>query len=313
MIELRGVSKRFGDGTLAVDDLSLTVESGTVLALLGSSGSGKTTSLRMINRLIEPTGGTILLDGVDVSSLPAVQLRRGIGYVIQQAGLFPHRTVLDNVTTVPRLLGWSRATARARGTELLELVGLDPSLAGRYPVELSGGQQQRVGVARALGADPPVLLMDEPFGAVDPIVRTQLQDEFLRLQQTLRKTVVFVTHDVDEAIRVGTHLAVLRPGGTLAQFGTPADVLANPADDFVSDFLGGDRSLRLLSLALVASRTLRPLPADGIGDRPTVYGNDSVRAALERALAHPSRSVIVIDDTATPLGLLRLDDLGVET
>jgi osmoprotectant transport system ATP-binding protein len=311
MIELRDVSKRFADGTLAVDRLSLTVESGTVLALLGSSGSGKTTTLRMINRLIEPTSGAILLDGTDIGSLPAVELRRGIGYVIQQAGLFPHRTVLENVCTVPRLLGWKRQRARARAMELLELVGLEPAMASRYPAELSGGQQQRVGVARALGADPPVLLMDEPFGAVDPIVRTQLQDEFLRLQRELRKTVVFVTHDVDEAIRVGTDVAILRPGGVVAQRGTPAEVLGAPADAFVEDFLGGDRVLRLLSLHAVGDRVLRPLPDTPVYDWPHLRASRSVRDAVEAALDHPARAVVVTDDDRVALGVLTLDDLGV--
>jgi osmoprotectant transport system ATP-binding protein len=227
--------------------------------------------------------------------------------------LFPHRTVLDNVCTVPRLMGWSKARARARALELLDLVGLERTLADRYPVELSGGQQQRVGVARALGADPPVLLMDEPFGAVDPIVRLQLQDEFLRLQQDLRKTVVFVTHDVDEAIRVGTHVAILRPGGVLAQYGTPDEVLTSPADAFVADFLGNERVLRLLSLRTVAERTTAPLPADGVDGWPTVTVTDSLRAALELGLAHPARAVVVLGTDGQPVGVLPVADLGVAT
>jgi osmoprotectant transport system ATP-binding protein len=242
MIEIDHVSKQFGtngDRTTAVDDLTLRVEPGEVVALVGSSGSGKTTTLRMINRLIEPTAGTITVDGKDVSTMPAHELRRGIGYVIQQSGLFPHRTVLANVATVPRLLGWDKARARARSRELLELVGLDQSFADRYPAQLSGGQQQRVGVARALAADPPVLLMDEPFGAVDPIVRAQLQREFAKLQRDLGKTVVFVTHDVDEAIVLGDRIAVLETGGRLAQLAAPAELLAHPASPFVADFLGG--------------------------------------------------------------------------
>ncbi|HWC68692.1 MAG TPA: ATP-binding cassette domain-containing protein, partial [Acidimicrobiales bacterium] len=198
MIQLTHVSKRFPDGTVAVGDLSLTMDTGSITVLVGTSGCGKTTTLRMINRMLEPTGGTIEIDGRDVTSIPTHELRRGIGYVIQQGGLFPHRTVADNVATVPHLLGWDKKRARRRAAELIELVGLDPRFATRYPAQLSGGQQQRVGVARALAADPPVLLMDEPFGAVDPIVRAQLQQEFLRLQRELRKTVVFVTHDIDE-------------------------------------------------------------------------------------------------------------------
>ncbi len=242
MIEIDHVSKLFGgngDRTTAVDDLSLSVAAGEVVALVGSSGSGKTTTLRMINRLIEPTAGTITVDGRDVSTMPAHELRRGIGYVIQQSGLFPHRTVLANVATVPRLIGWDKARSKRRAHELLDLVGLDQSFADRYPAQLSGGQQQRVGVARALAADPPVLLMDEPFGAVDPIVRAQLQREFAKLQRELGKTVVFVTHDVDEAIVLGDRIAVLETGGRLAQLDAPVDLLAKPASAFVADFLGG--------------------------------------------------------------------------
>ena len=242
MIEIDHVTKAFGrngDRTVAVDDLTLTVDAGEVVALVGSSGSGKTTTLRMINRLIEPSSGRITIDGRDVASMPTHELRRGIGYVIQQSGLFPHRTVLANVATVPRLLGWDKGRAKARARELLDLVGLDASFADRYPAQLSGGQQQRVGVARALAADPPVLLMDEPFGAVDPIVRAQLQREFAKLQRDLGKTVVFVTHDVDEAIVLGDRIAVLETGGRLAQVAAPAELLAHPASPFVADFLGG--------------------------------------------------------------------------
>jgi len=245
MIELDHVTKRFGQGAdavTAVDDLTFTVADGEVVALVGSSGSGKTTTLRMINRLIEPTEGRIAIDGRDVAATATHELRRGIGYVIQQGGLFPHRTVGQNVATVPKLLGWGRRRIAARVEELLALVGLEPALAGRYPAQLSGGQQQRVGVARALAADPPVLLMDEPFGAVDPIVRAQLQREFARLQRELGKTVVFVTHDVDEAILLGDRIAILETGGRLAQLATPAELLAQPASSFVTDFLG-DREL----------------------------------------------------------------------
>jgi osmoprotectant transport system ATP-binding protein len=237
MIEIECVTKRFG-GALAVDDLSLTVEEGEIVVLLGSSGCGKTTTLRMINRLVEPTAGTICIGGRDVQTLPVHDLRRGVGYVIQQSGLFPHRTVIDNVTTVPRLLGWDRRRRNARANELLEIVGLDGSLAKKFPAQLSGGQQQRVGVARALAADPPVLLMDEPFGAVDPIVRAQLQREFRRLQQEMGKTVVFVTHDVDEAIVLGTRIAVMQTPGHIAQLATPAELLATPATQYIRDFIG---------------------------------------------------------------------------
>jgi len=245
MIELDHVTKRFGEGgdaVTAVDDLTLTVAEGEVVALVGSSGSGKTTTLRMINRLIEPTAGRITVASRDVASLAAHELRRGIGYVIQQGGLFPHRTVAENIATVPGLLGWDKRRARSRVDELIGLVGLDPAMATRYPSQLSGGQQQRVGVARALAADPPVLLMDEPFGAVDPIVRAQLQREFARLQRELGKTVVFVTHDVDEAFLLGDRVAVLGTAGRLAQLAGPAELLSAPASAFVSDFLG-DRQL----------------------------------------------------------------------
>jgi osmoprotectant transport system ATP-binding protein len=237
VIELDHVTKRFGD-VPAVDDLSLTVEEGEVVVLLGTSGCGKTTTLRMINRLVEPTSGRICIAGRDVMTMPPHQLRRGVGYVIQQAGLFPHRTVLDNVTTVPRLLGWDKRRRNARAEELLDLVGLDGSLATKYPAQLSGGQQQRVGVARALAADPPVLLMDEPFGAVDPIVRAQLQREFRRLQKEMGKTVVFVTHDVDEAIILGSRIAVMETPGHVVQLAPPDELLASPATEFISDFIG---------------------------------------------------------------------------
>jgi osmoprotectant transport system ATP-binding protein len=243
MIELVDVTKRFG-ATLAVEELSLTVEEGEIVVLLGSSGCGKTTTLRMINRLVEPTSGTICIAGRDVRTMPAYQLRRGVGYVIQHSGLFPHRTVRDNVTTVPRLLGWDKRRRNDRADELLDVVGLDGALADKYPGQLSGGQQQRVGVARALAADPPVLLMDEPFGAVDPIVRAQLQREFLRLQRELCKTVVFVTHDVDEAILLGSRIAMMQTPGHIAQLATPDELLANPASDFVRDFVGAREVVR---------------------------------------------------------------------
>ena len=239
MIEFQAVTKTYPDGTVAVDNLDLTVEDGKITVFVGPSGCGKTTSLRMINRMIDPTGGSILLDGKDIRESDPPLLRRGIGYVIQHAGLFPHRTVLDNVATVPLLTGAGKRQARDKAAELLELVGLPAAFAKRYPAQLSGGQQQRVGVARALAADPPVLLMDEPFGAVDPIVRAQLQREFAKLRRDLGKTVVFVTHDVDEAIVLGDRIAVLETGGRLAQLDAPAQLLAHPASAFVADFLGG--------------------------------------------------------------------------
>src|SRR5580765_5379775 len=244
MIEFRGVTKRFPDGTVAVDELDLTIEDGRITVLVGPSGCGKTTSLRMVNRKVEPTSGTITVNGEDVTAVDAAQLRRGIGYVIQQAGLFPHRTILDNIATVPLLLGWGKAKARARAVELMDVVGLAPELSRRYPAELSGGQQQRVGVARALAADPPILLMDEPFSAVDPVVRESLQDELLRLQSELGKTIVFVTHDIDEAVKLGDKVAVLRVGGRLAQYAEPGELLARPVDGFVDSFVGRDRGYR---------------------------------------------------------------------
>lgn len=254
MIRFDQVTKRFPDGTVAVNELDLVAPNGEITVFVGPSGCGKTTSLRMINRMIEPTSGTIWLDETDTAALPPHELRRQIGYVIQHAGLFPHRTILENVATVPDLLGMDKKASRSRGMELLERVGLPTHFASRYPAQLSGGQQQRVGVARALAADPPVMLMDEPFSAVDPVVREQLQDEFLRLQSELGKTIVFVTHDIDEAFLVGDRVVILKPGGHIAQIGTPEQILAEPADDFVRSFVGADRAERRLHLQQVAGR-----------------------------------------------------------
>jgi osmoprotectant transport system ATP-binding protein len=288
------VTKRYPGGTVAVDDLSLEVPDGKIMILVGPSGCGKTTTLRMVNRLVEPTRGRILLDGRDVAQAHPVALRRGIGYVVQQTGLFPHRTVEDNIATVPLLDGWRRATARARARELMELVGLDAALARRYPQQLSGGQQQRVGVARALAADPPVLLMDEPFSAVDPVTRSSLQDELIRLQAGLRKTVVLVTHDVEEAIKVGDLVAVYRPGGHLAQVDTPERLLTFPADDYVEAFIGFDRGIRRLSF----------FPADGLdlGLEAVLGEQATVAEALQVAKSGGQPSVLVIDSERKPLG-----------
>jgi osmoprotectant transport system ATP-binding protein len=265
VIRLEHVTKRY-DGATAVDDLSLEVADGELCVLVGPSGCGKTTTMRMINRLIEPTSGRIFLDDEDVLRLDPVQHRRRIGYVIQQIGLFPHMTVAENVATVPQLLGWKRSRITARVDELLDLVGLAPgSFRDRYPHQLSGGQRQRVGVARALGADPAVLLMDEPFGAIDPITRERLQDEFLRLQAEVRKTIVFVTHDIEEAVKLGDRIAILREGGVLAQHDTPAEILANPASEFVADFVGADRALKRLKVTGIELADLQQppvLPAD---------------------------------------------------
>lgn len=256
MIEFATVSKTYPGGAVAVREFSLTVPSHRAVALVGSSGSGKTTLLRMVNRMVEPTSGRVMIDGEDVREQNAVELRRSIGYVLQAGGLLPHRTVLDNVATVLRLNGMARVPARQKAGELMERVGLDAGLAGRYPGELSGGQQQRVGVARALAPDPNILLMDEPFGAVDPIVRRELQDELLRLQGELGKTIVFVTHDVDEAFRLGDEVVVLRDHGVVAQRGTPDEILADPADDFVADFIGANRAERMLRTQTVVGRMI---------------------------------------------------------
>ncbi|GAA3425046.1 ABC transporter ATP-binding protein [Streptosporangium sandarakinum] len=290
MITFDRVTKRYPDGTVAVDDLSLEVPTGGITVFVGPSGCGKTTSLRMINRMIDPSEGRVLLDGVDVTTVDPPTLRRGIGYVIQQAGLFPHRKIVDNVATVPQLLGWDRRKARDRAMELLERVGLDTGLANRYPFQLSGGQQQRVGVARALAADPPVLLMDEPFSAVDPIVRASLQDELLRLQAELHKTIVFVTHDIDEAVKLGDRVAVLQVGGHLAQLDDPATLLARPADGFVREFLGRDRGIRRLSF----------VPGEGLRLRDDLTVPVSADVASARGTAEPWLAVVGPD--GGPLG-----------
>ena len=266
MIRFDAVTKRYPDGTVAVDGLDLVAETGQITVFVGPSGCGKTTSLRMINRMIEPTSGRIWLDDQDTATINSNELRRGIGYVIQQGGLFPHRTVVDNVATVPVLLGENRRQARRKALELLEQVGLPPAFASRYPAQLSGGQQQRVGVARALAADPPVMLMDEPFSAVDPVVRSQLQDEFLRLQGELGKTIVFVTHDIDEAIKMGDQVAVFRVGGHLAQMSTPRELLTNPADSFVAGFVGRDRGYRALGFTAAGELPLRAEAVVALGE-----------------------------------------------
>src|SRR3990170_4707187 len=260
MIRLSGVGKTYADGTVAVQELDLEVAAGELVCLVGPSGCGKSTTLKMINRLIEPTTGTIEIGGRDVTRSDPVELRRSIGYVIQQVGLFPHQQIETNVMTVPMLYGESKSTARQRAHELMDLVGLDPATyAERYPHQLSGGQQQRVGVARALAANPPVLLMDEPFGAVDPVVRVRLQDEFLRLQRELGKTVVFVTHDIDEAVRMGDRVGIFATGGRLAQYATPLELLGRPADDSVADFVGSTRGLRRLAVTPLRREHLEPL------------------------------------------------------
>ncbi|MGA4865877.1 ABC transporter ATP-binding protein [Streptomyces lavendulocolor] len=281
MIRFEGVTKRYADGTTAVDDLSFEVAEGELVTLVGPSGCGKTTTMKMVNRLIEPTEGRIFVDGQDIADVDPVRLRRRIGYVIQQVGLFPHKTVLENTATVPHLLGVKRSAARARAAELLALVGLDPRVHGdRYPEQLSGGQRQRVGVARALAADPPVLLMDEPFGAVDPVVREHLQSEFLKLQSEVRKTVLFVTHDIEEAVRLGDRIAVYGQG-RIEQFDAPATVLGAPATPYVADFVGADRGLKRLSVT--------PVEPGDLEQPPVVHLDD----ALPRELG--SRWAVVLD------------------
>jgi osmoprotectant transport system ATP-binding protein len=305
MIRLSGVGKTYPDGTVAVHELDLDVAQGELVVLVGPSGCGKSTTLKMINRLIEPTTGTIEIDGEDVTGKDPVRLRRGIGYVIQQIGLFPHQKVETNVMTVPLLYGESKARARERAHELMEMVGLDvATFADRYPHQLSGGQRQRVGVARALAADPPVLLMDEPFGAVDPVVRVRLQDEFLRLQRELGKTVVLVTHDIDEAVRMGDRVAVFAQGGRLAQFATPAELLGRPSDDFVADFVGSTRGLRRLTVTPIDPDSLESLDGVSTGDLAAAIDVDST---LEEALAtmlRDDRPMVGVKDGSRFVGVL---------
>ncbi len=310
-VEFRHVTKSYDLAALrrgapgAVNDLSFAVPAGRICVLVGPSGCGKTTSLKMVNRLIEPTSGQILIDGTDAASRNVTELRREIGYVIQQVGLFPHQTIGENVATVPRLLGWPRQRRRERADELPALVGLDPATyRDRYPAQLSGGERQRVGVARALAADPPIMLMDEPFGAVDPIVRERLQNEFLRLQEQLAKTILFVTHDIDEAIKMGDLVAVMQAGGVLAQFGPPAGILANPASEFVARFVGADRGLKRLSLARVAELPRRtPVTA-----RP----GEAAGTARARILADPFPYLLLVDEADRPLGWVDQDDVGAD-
>jgi osmoprotectant transport system ATP-binding protein len=349
LITFENVSKRYPDGTEAVAGLSLEAPDAAITVLVGPSGCGKTTTLRMTNRLVEPSGGRILVDGADIRERPVAQLRRGIGYVIQHAGLFPHRTVAENIATVPRLLGKDRRAARNRSLELMELVGLETVLADRYPHQLSGGQQQRVGVARALAADPAILLMDEPFSAVDPIVRKSLQEQFLQIQAEVGKTILFVTHDIDEAIRIGDRIAVLREGGHLAQFAAPRELLEKPADAFVEQFLGLDRGVRRLTfissngLSLGTDALLRQgvepeagqlelpwlllvdeagAPLGWIeprrpGAAPIPIGHpfrakdDSLRAALDAAVLCPTGWAVGVDEAGRAVGVVSQEEIAV--
>lgn len=343
MIEFQSVTKQYPGGQPAVDGLSMSIAKGTVTVFVGPSGCGKTTSLRMINRMVEPTSGTITVDGRDVTTVPAAELRRSMGYVMQSAGLLPHRSVLDNIATVPRLNGVSKADARKRAEELLDVVGLAHSLGRRYPSQLSGGQQQRVGVARALAADPPVLLMDEPFSAVDPVVRDELQQELLRLQKDLAKTIVFVTHDIDEATILGDKVAVFATGGKLAQYATPEEILRAPANNFVASFVGRDRGFRHLGFTPSDGVAIHPVPTivrspDGYESDASAAGGwqlvvdadkhplgwsapgtetelvpggslfrpgESLRRALDAALSSPSGLGVAVDTDGTVLGVVR--------
>jgi len=307
-IVLDHVTKRYGDSARpAIDDLSITIRAGEICVLIGPSGGGKTTAMKMINRLISITEGDITIDGTSVKSMDTTELRRGIGYVIQQIGLFPHMTVENNIGTVPRLLGWDKQRIRARAGELLELVGLDPDEhAKRYPSQLSGGQRQRVGLARAMAADPPLMLMDEPFGAIDPITRDRLQDDFLRLHREVRKTVVFVTHDIDEAIKMGDRICLLRQGGVLAQYDTPEVILAAPADEFVAQFVGADRGLKRLALRQLDEINLLPVPS-GDNGHPRTSSKTTLRDALSLMLTEGSTGVIVVGENDQPTGYMTFD------
>ncbi len=309
-IELKGVSKRYPRQPVpAVDNITMTIPAGEIVVLVGPSGCGKTTTMRMINRLIEPTDGEIHIGGDNVLRLNPDQLRRRIGYVIQQTGLFPHMRIADNIATVPRMLGWDRKRIANRVDELLELVGLSGEYARRFPRELSGGQQQRVGVARALAADPPVMLMDEPFGATDPITREHLQNEFLRLQRSLGKTIVFVTHDFTEALKMGDRIAVLRERSEIAQYDTPERILAAPADDYVASFIGSGGQLQRLSLMPLRDAELHPPVAEPEG--PVITVEASLRDALDVMLEHACDTVTVANGTdgEAPVGSIRLDDV----
>ncbi|HXK13326.1 MAG TPA: ABC transporter ATP-binding protein [Gaiellaceae bacterium] len=303
------VTKRYaGRDAAAVDDLSLEIPAGAFCILVGPSGGGKTTALKMVNRLIPFDSGEIRIDGRSIRDLPVVELRREIGYVIQQVGLFPHMTIGENIGTVPRLLGWPKDKIRTRCIELLELVGLEPTDIKRYPAELSGGQRQRVGLARALAADPPLLLMDEPFGALDPITRFRLQTEMRRLHREVEKTVIFVTHDIDEAIQLGTHIAILREGGVLAQYDTPDAILAHPADDFVAKFIGEDRALRRLALKTLKDVELEQ--ADRAQEGPRVPIETTVRNAVSLLLDTKADRLLVENDNGEVVGAFRFSDAG---
>jgi osmoprotectant transport system ATP-binding protein len=304
-LEFKNVTKRYpGQSDPAVDGLSLHVSAGEVCVLVGPSGCGKSTALRLVNRMIDITDGDVLLDERGVREREPAELRREIGYVIQQIGLFPHLSIGQNIATVPKLLGWDKERTNKRVEELIDLIGLPSEVRDRYPGQLSGGQRQRVGVARALAADPPLMLMDEPFGAIDPITRERLQDEFLRLQKEIGKTIVFVTHDIDEAIKMGDRIAVLRQGGILAQYATPDELLTNPADDFVAQFVGADRSLKRLSLSTVGELDLMPANGYDRNGRPELEHTATLRDALAAILSHGGQPLAVVDGQGEVKGLV---------
>jgi osmoprotectant transport system ATP-binding protein len=298
-LEFRNVTKRYaGTAAAAIEDLSFTVPAGEVCVLVGPSGCGKTTAMRLVNRMIAMTSGDILIDDKSISGSTPADLRREIGYVIQQVGLFPHLTIMNNITMVPRLLGWDKKRMAERGHELLDLIGLPQEMGKRYPHQLSGGQRQRVGVARALAADPPLMLMDEPFGAIDPINRDRLQNEFLRLQARVKKTIVFVTHDIDEAIKMGDRIAILREGGELVQYDSPDAILAKPANDFVAQFVGADRGLKRLSLARLGEIDLDPAPSGGANGSPSIASSATMRDALSLMMTKDMAPLLVTRDGA---------------
>jgi osmoprotectant transport system ATP-binding protein len=308
-IVFREATKRYaGRAAAAVEGLSFTIPAGEICVLVGPSGAGKTTAMKLVNRLIDLDAGDITIAGRSVRGLDATELRRGIGYVVQSVGLFPHMSVGDNIAVVPRLLGWERPRIRERVAELIALVGLEPEDRDRYPAQLSGGQRQRVGLARALAADPPVMLMDEPFGAIDPILRVRLQDEFLRLHHAVRTTVIFVTHDIDEAIKLGDRIAILREGGRLAQYDTPDAILARPADEFVARFVGADRGLKRLALRTLADLELEP-PDEAPAGAPRAEASTTLRDAVSLMISAGSEHVVVVDPDGRPLGQISFERL----
>jgi osmoprotectant transport system ATP-binding protein len=308
-LEFANVGKRYPNAdTAAIDNLSFTVPAGEVCVLVGPSGCGKTTAMRLVNRMIDLTSGDILIDNHSIKGRETTELRREIGYVIQHVGLFPHLNILKNISVVPKLLGWDRKRMDERARELLDLIGLPQEMGTRYPSQLSGGQRQRVGVARALAADPPLMLMDEPFGAIDPINRERLQNEFLRLQREIRKTIVFVTHDIDEAIKMGDRIAILREGGQLVQYDSPENILANPANDFVAQFVGADRGLKRLALTRLDQIDLQDASvARGAGEANTVRSTATLRDALSVMMSDSMRPLLVVDADGKPTGAVTIE------